>query len=112
MPSCEQVEGCDNPPFWRTTYGWCCNRHIPADAIDLCRATPPLMAARGGPPICGRAVTVLCGLHLGEHGFIRPRCGECAKLLIAAWRKKYGGDRIELIELAAGVKDAKGNLLA
>ena len=108
---CEQVEGCDNAPFWRTEWGWCCDRHIPIDAIEFCRATPPLMAPRGGPPICGKYVDVLCALQVGESGIIRPRCGECAKLLVAAWRKQYGEERIEVIELADGLKDAKGGEL-
>ena len=99
--NCEQVEGCANPAFWRVDAetGWCCDRHIPARAVEFCYAEPPLMGTRGAPPVCGQLPTVLVGLHRGA-GYIRPRCDACARLLIEHWRTAHGASAVEVIPLA------------
>lgn len=102
MLRCEQVEGCELPQLGRDWEGRdFCHRHIPAELARYCDARPPLMAPRGGPPICGQSPTLAIALGVGD-GWLAFRCAQCAKLLIEAWRKQYGIARVEVLELVAG----------
>ena len=93
-------EGCESPQLGRDRDGIdFCHKHIPADLARFCYATRgPLMAPRGGPPICGQAPTTAIGLGVDE-GWLAFRCSACAKLLIEAWAKQYGRDRVEVLQL-------------